>query len=203
MTALTFKQTYGPLANAISHGTGIDSDVLLAQWGVETAWGNSIYNACNLANIRCLSGVPCDRGFAQFPSFSSFIANCVATWHNGYYADVLAQTTPAAQLLAIGRSPWDAGHYDNGGGAGSSLIAAYKEVHLSDFTDGDRKVLQSIHDRLSSAVPGTLDDQIKAAVTAALIGATIPSTIELTGPELTEISDAVVAAIKTIKFGAV
>ena len=102
MTPAEFAATYGPQASAVSQGTGIEPDVLLAQWAVETAWGSSIFNSCNLGNIRCLSSVPCVRGFAQFPSFDSFVLNCISVWHNGYYGLVLAAVGAHAQLVAIG-----------------------------------------------------------------------------------------------------
>ena len=130
MTPAEFRTLYLPEAAAVSHGTGIDPDVLLAQWGVETAWGASMFNACNLGNIRCLQSVPCVGGFAQFPDLGSFCLNCIAVWHNGMYGPVLAAKTPSAQLLAIGQSPWDAGHYNNGGGPGSSIVAAYSLLPL-------------------------------------------------------------------------
>jgi hypothetical protein len=124
-----FAVTYRPEADEVSAGTGIDAEVLLAQWGVETDWGNNIGNQCNLGNIRCIAGIPCSSyGFSQFPSLASFVTNCIATWHNGYYAAVLAARTSQAQLVAIGESPWDAGHYDDGSGPGSSIIDAFELI---------------------------------------------------------------------------
>lgn len=127
-----FAATYQPQADAVAAGTGIDPLVLLAQWGVETAWGQAIDNENNLANIRCIAGAPCLDGFAQFGSLDAFVQAAIATWHNGFYSDVLAASGAAAQLAAIGASPWDAGHYDNGGGPGSSLVEAFALIARGD-----------------------------------------------------------------------
>jgi len=110
----------------------LDPWSLICQWGVETAWGSAINNQNNLANIRCVSGIPCVAGFSQFPSLDSFCAVCVNTWFNGFYGAVLATAGHdiETQLVAIGKSPWDAGHYNNGGGPGSSLITAAEELQL-------------------------------------------------------------------------
>lgn len=113
-------------------GSGLRADALICQWGVETEWGNAIDNLNNLGNIRCVEGIPCVDGFSQFPSLDSFCATAILTWHNGEYPGVLASAGQPLrqQLLAIGASPWDAGHYDNGGGPGSSLIAAARKLGL-------------------------------------------------------------------------
>ena len=129
MTPQDFAAAYLPTAQEVSRGTGIDSYALLAQWGVETAWGSAINNANNLGNIRCSPTT-----FCEYASLEDFAAAAIATWRNGYYGAVLATAGQpvAAQLHAIGASPWDAGHYNNGGGVGSSLIAAAGEIVLTD-----------------------------------------------------------------------
>ena len=125
MTPSEFALAYRPQADIVSAGTGIDSLVLLAQWGVETDWGNAINNPNNLGNIRCVLNWPCVAGFAQFPNLTSFCSEAIGTWHNGFYPDVLSAVGAPAQIAAIAASPWDAGHYDSGTGPGSALWAAY------------------------------------------------------------------------------
>ncbi len=123
MTPTEFAVKYRPQANTVSAATGIDAFVLLAQWGVETGWGNQINNQNNLGNIRDKPG-----SFAQLPTLDAFCQLAIATWHNGYYPGVLAAVGPVAQIIAIGESPWDAGHYNSGGGPGSSIRAAYNLI---------------------------------------------------------------------------
>lgn len=128
----TFANAYYPQAVEVSNGTGIDPFALLSQWAVETNWATEIYNENNLGNIRCVQGIPCVGGFSQFPSLEDFVQCAIATWHNGNYADVLASAGKPLndQLIAIGKSPWDAGHYTGKAPfnyAGGSLIAAMEE----------------------------------------------------------------------------
>jgi hypothetical protein len=114
LTPAEFDQTYRPQAEAVALGTGLLPDTLITQWAVETNYGNEINNRNNLGNIRCVSGIPCVGGFSQFPSFDSFCAVCINTFHNGYYNNVLTARGLPAQLMALAASPWDAGHYDGG-----------------------------------------------------------------------------------------
>jgi hypothetical protein len=134
LTPQQFADTYRTYAQAVSRGTGIYPNVLLAQWAVETSWGSAINNQNNLGNIRCLASVPCVGGFAQFPSLDSFVLNCIATWHNGSYAAVLAATDPNSQLDAIGASPWSGQHY--GGAPYTKLHQAYQQLPVPLFNGG-------------------------------------------------------------------
>jgi hypothetical protein len=129
-----FATTYRPQADTVSSATRIDATVLLAQWGVETGWGQFINNQNNLGNIRCFDGWPCAAGFSQFRTLGDFCTAAIETWENGFYTAVLSAVGPNAQILAIGQSAWDAGHYDNGGGPGSSLAEAYALIEGDNLT---------------------------------------------------------------------
>ena len=161
MTPADFAHTYRPEAIEVETATGIEADVLLAQWGVETGWGSAINNRNNLGNIRCFGGWPCAGGFAQFASLNDFVSAAVQTWHNGYYAAVLAAVGPAAQLRAIGASAWDAGHYNNGGGPGSSLLAACQEI-VDVTPEQDTILRQTFNGMFASCTPA----EIAAGITA-------------------------------------
>jgi Mannosyl-glycoprotein endo-beta-N-acetylglucosaminidase len=152
VTPAEFADRFRPQAEAVGHGTGILGDVLLAQWAIETAWGDQINNANNLGNIRCLDAVPCVDGFAQFASLDSFVLNCVATWHNGMYPGVLAAIGAGAQLDAIGASPWSGQHY--GGPPYSKLHEAYRKLaRPKTATSGDSSMAILTH----PTQPGRLD----------------------------------------------
>jgi len=133
-----FQTVYMPEADAVSHGTGIDPYVLLAQWGRETGWGSVVNNQNNLANIRCPShpGGPYDS-FCQYPTLGDFALACIATWHNGYYAAVLAAVGAETQMAAICASPWDSGHY------GGSLQPDYDLLEVSLMSDAQYTSLQA------------------------------------------------------------
>lgn len=48
-----FANFYGPVADHVSQKTGIDSNTILGQWGLETGWGKSVIPGTNnLGNIK-------------------------------------------------------------------------------------------------------------------------------------------------------
>ncbi len=48
-----FANFYGPIADQVSQKTGIDSNTILGQWGLETGWGKSVVPGTNnLGNIK-------------------------------------------------------------------------------------------------------------------------------------------------------
>jgi len=123
--ALTFIANFGGVADQVAAGTGLSRWALLVQWAKETATGTQILNRNNLGNIRCSSTT-----FCQYATLADFGAAAIATWENGFYGAVLATAGQPVrtQLLAIGASPWDAGHYGlkECGYAGCSLIASWQ-----------------------------------------------------------------------------
>lgn len=49
----SFANFYGPVADQVSQQTGIDSNTILGQWGLETGWGKSVIPGTNnLGNIK-------------------------------------------------------------------------------------------------------------------------------------------------------
>ena len=132
MTPSDFYDKYLGYAKIVqSHFDFNSPNIFLAQWALETAWGESIlaqqYN--NLAGIN-YNGVACYRaisGFAGYTSLDNFILGYIHVLSiNGYgYPEFLATKdgTFAEQAHALGASDWAASHYDNGSGPGSSLAA--------------------------------------------------------------------------------
>lgn len=56
-TPAAFANYYGSLADKVSANTGIDSNTLLGQWGLETGWGKSVIPGTNnLGNIKVAKG---------------------------------------------------------------------------------------------------------------------------------------------------
>lgn len=135
MTPQQFVAAYLPTAQRVSAGTGIDSFVLLAQWANETAWG-AVIRGNNLGNIRCSP-----TSFCQYATLDDFADAAVRTFHNGYYPNVLAATTVAAQLAAIVASPWSSGHY------GGSLQSFYEPLEALDLTPDQAQELKDTNDK--------------------------------------------------------
>lgn len=52
-----FKQQYAALADQVGRALGVDPNVLIGQWGLETGWGRSVIPGThNLGNIKDFSG---------------------------------------------------------------------------------------------------------------------------------------------------
>ena len=138
MSPEAFVQLYGPEADLIARSTGVDRWAILAQWAVETGWGSSDLARYhhNLAGIRWygrslqvehIGGTPgkAGTGFAGYVSLAAFASDYAWVMRLGYYEATRAATGPGPTMLALGNSPWDAGHYLAGGVRGGSLLRAY------------------------------------------------------------------------------
>lgn len=56
-TPAAFASFYAPIADQVSQKTGIDSNTLLGQWGLETGWGKSVIPGTNnLGNMKMPKG---------------------------------------------------------------------------------------------------------------------------------------------------
>lgn len=124
------------LAQMVSNSTGLNVDVVLAQWQVEEGIGNAYaWPGNNPAGISpgnsavdALSNGLTSGGFLAFPTPAAG-AQAYATLYNtdSNYAGVrtaIATGSPSAELNAIIQSPWDGGHYQDG----VTLYAAYSLV---------------------------------------------------------------------------
>jgi hypothetical protein len=118
--------------------------LMLAQWGIEQGWHIPGYTGYNWGNVGAIPGYPTVGGLNVWGSPSAFayaytaqqgVEEYVSVAHNGYYDNVTANwgNGTRAQAYALGSSPWDAAHYNNGGGPGSSLIAVINSFNLYRF----------------------------------------------------------------------
>lgn len=111
---------------------GVSPVVALCQWALETGWnptgvpGKTPHPTYNLAGIMGYSGP------ITYASLGDFIADYLRTMDLAYYAAVRSPGTITEQILRLGESPWDAGHYREGGGeAGSSLLRMLPDVEAA------------------------------------------------------------------------
>ena len=210
MTPRQFVDAYLPTARTVAAGTRLDEVLFLAQWAHETGrlfnpepgWAGA---PNNLANIRDKPG-----SFAHYSSLAEFANAEIWTLHNSrpnlslpvsttnnYYWPVLATAGKPieTQIAALGASPWDAGHYGNP--PGSALIPYAKEFAMSDFTDRDREVLNSVAGHFE-LIQGSGDLIVKKqldAIQAAVTGGVPPA--DLTA--LTAKVDAIAATLAKIE----
>ena len=125
MTVQNFVNQMEPWAKWQHEHGGLLPEVALAQWGCETAWGTSEawLHGWNPA------GISPEGHIAKYATVLEGMEAYVATVNNGYYTAVkeAAARGPIAQAIALGESPWAGGHYNNGSGDGSTLVAILTE----------------------------------------------------------------------------
>jgi nucleoid-associated protein YgaU len=141
MTPQEFVDSFGALADKAAAATGLSRWLFLTQWAIESAWGSSAIavDCHNLAGLKDTVDGRCGNSeFGQFATYDRFAE--VFEWeilHAGsppgsgtYYAGLRAAAGASLdqQFIALGNSPWDAGHYEaQGRGPGSSLQLLYQE----------------------------------------------------------------------------
>lgn len=131
-----------PYAREASRSTGWPVSVILAQWGLETGWRTQTYTGFNWGNCGAMPGEPTVGGINKPGSPSAFsyayspsqgVQEYVHVAGLGYYTGVAAAARSGganAAAYALGRSPWDWGHYTNTGNPGSSLISIMRVYNL-------------------------------------------------------------------------
>lgn len=130
-----------PYARRAHAQTGWPTSLILAQWGVEHGWRLPGYTGYNFGNCGAIPGEPTIGGLNVPGSPSAFsyartpedgLRQYVHVAHLGYYRAVApaARSGVDAAARALGRSPWDAGHYTDHADPGSSLLAVLHVYNL-------------------------------------------------------------------------
>jgi hypothetical protein len=130
-------QSLLPYARSASSATGWPIPLILAQWDVEHGGIFPDFDGYNFGNVRltpfcstlssdfCNDTSPID-GLRDY----EYVARLAP--YNGVAS--AAQTGGVnAAALALGKSPWDAGHYVSGGVDGGSLLAALAAQNLYQY----------------------------------------------------------------------
>jgi hypothetical protein len=118
--------------------------VILAQWGIEQGWSMPGYTGYNFGNVSAISGYPYVGG-VNVPGSPSAFAYAYTPVQGVFYYTTYTQmglyagvtnswvNGPIAQAIALGESPWDAGHYTGDGNPGSSLVGVINVFGLERF----------------------------------------------------------------------
>lgn len=132
----TLQQFWDKYATEIawaSQQTGIPAQAIAIQLGNESGNGSSNRAIAdnNLGGIKysAYSKVAIKKadGFARYKSVHDFFVDYVRVMSLSYYNDVRAAGKTGSvkdTLIALGKSPYDAGHYTDNGNPGSKLLAA-------------------------------------------------------------------------------
>ena len=123
-----------PWAKTASEQTGIDANVILAQWGIETGWGTSYQwtQHYNPAGIGITSDSVQGQNYGSIGAGVAAYVNFVN--NNSRYQAVKSAQGAQAQAVAMGQSGWAASGYNNGGGPGSSLLATMGNLGVNADT---------------------------------------------------------------------
>ena len=137
----SFVQFALPYVRQAHNATGWPTSMILAQWGLEQGWKVPGYTGFNWGNVAALPGEPTVNGIAVPGSPAAFAYANTPDIGLSYYIRVArlsfyngvgraAQNGPDAAARALGRSPWDAGHYTAIGSPGSSLLNLMRVYNL-------------------------------------------------------------------------
>jgi len=133
MNLQEFANKYDSQFARASQATGIPKEAIIIQLGNESGNGTSprARNDNNLGGIKysASSKVAIKKadGFARYNSIADFFTDYIRVMGLSYYADVRAAGKTGSvkdTLIALGKSPYDAGHYTDNGNPGSKLLAA-------------------------------------------------------------------------------
>lgn len=156
-----FANEMAPYAIAASQATGINANVILAQWGNETGWGTSHAWTTNHnpAGIGITGSGVAGKNYGSIQGGVQAYINFVNG--NSRYKAVKAAgvNNPQAQAIAFGNSGWAAGKYDNGGGPGSSLIADMQAFNAPTGVAPATGLTSTPTAASSPTTPGTVDTQ--------------------------------------------
>jgi LysM repeat protein len=134
-----------PYARRAHDATGWPTSMILAQWGLEHAWHLPSYTGYNFGNCGAVPGEPSISGINVPGSPAAFTYSktpedglrvYIHVAHLSFYSGVAWAAQHGgvdAAARALGRSPWDAGHYTDHNDPGSSLVAILHAYNLYQY----------------------------------------------------------------------
>jgi hypothetical protein len=136
--------------------TGVLPSVVVAQWADETAFGGRTGPAPAWTVGHNPAGISPGGVIARYPSFAAGVDAWIETMNLAYYVGVRTAHGATVQAVMLGRSPWAAGRYDNGGGPGSALLAIMAGANLQQFdptSPTSKAAPPMLHHPIVAAVP--------------------------------------------------
>jgi len=92
-----FREEYSPVAQQAGAEIGVDPNILLSQWGLETSWGKSIVPGThNLGNIKDFSGKGTEATDNKTKSKDKYLKFEDPEVFGMYYADMIKRQFPNA-----------------------------------------------------------------------------------------------------------
>lgn len=164
MNKTEFLNTMAPYARRASQETNVPVELILAQWGIESAWGTSkgFRARNNVGGISYGSSKPptwstavkmdprpANEGgyYMVYSSIDDYVTDYVRVMKNTRYNPVRAAGATATLVddaRALGVSGYAAGQYKpEGGQPGDSLIATIRANELWKYRDGSMVALNT------------------------------------------------------------
>jgi hypothetical protein len=131
----SFLQLALPYAFQAHQALGWQTSVILAQWGLEHGWQAPDAQGYNWGNTEYAPGCYRPARFCYANTPAEGTREYIYTAQLPWYAPV-TQAVPQgadATAVALGRSPWDEGHYGGAQHPGSSLLAIMHDFNLYRF----------------------------------------------------------------------
>jgi hypothetical protein len=125
-----------PYARQAHVDLGWQTSVLLAQWGLEHGWHVPDAQGFDWGNTTFAPGCPYHGSrFCYADTPAEGLRQYLYTAHLHYYDGVRAAVPfgSDAVAVALGTSPWDAGHYTADGHPGDSLLHIMRDFDLYRF----------------------------------------------------------------------
>jgi hypothetical protein len=128
---IEFALPYAQRAHATLHWP---VSVILAQWGLEHGWRMPDFDGFNFGNEKAIGGEPAElHGFAYAVTPEDGLRQYLRVASLSFYASVGQAGGADAAARALGRSPWDEGHYTHTGDPGSSLLDLMRAFNLYHY----------------------------------------------------------------------
>jgi hypothetical protein len=124
-----------PYARQAHQALGWQTSVILAQWGLEHGWHVPDAQGYNWGNTTYAPGCEKPGRFCYAPTPAEGLREYIYTARLHFYDGVRAAAPHGADAtaLALGKSPWDEGHYTGDGHPGDSLLRLMREFNLYRF----------------------------------------------------------------------
>jgi hypothetical protein len=125
-----------PYAVQAHEDLGWPISMLLAQWGLEHGWTAPDAQGYNWGNTTYAPNCPYQGShFCYASTPQEGLREYVYTARLSYYDSVRAAVPQGAEAtaLALGRSPWDAGHYGGADNPGSALLTIMRNFNFYRF----------------------------------------------------------------------
>lgn len=153
-----FFDDLSPYAARASQETGIPAPVILAQWALESNYGQSdlAQRSDNLAGIKFVSSSVAEgvtNGYAKYADYDQFTQDYIRVMNLPYYSQVRSAGSVEGAISALANSPWAESGYD-GGSSLASIINNNNLASINYVANGGSSLDQKKNNDIAADVVG-------------------------------------------------